>query len=220
MTDAPASFRLEGRVVRVEPLSARLHARDLWEAIGQPKRHDLWRFIPTGPFPAPEAFAAFIDTKGSAADAKWFAIVSQASGKAVGVLALMREDKVHRVIEVGGIILAPELQRTIGATEAQYLLARHVFETLNYRRYEWKCDNGNAASKRAAERLGFTFEGVFRQHMLVKGKNRDTAWFSMLDSEWPLRKAAFEAWLDPKNFDDTGRQRNSLEASNTPAARA
>ena len=205
---------LQGRLVRIEPLSTQKHTRALWDAIGKPERHDLWRHIPTGPFSTVESFTAFIDAKSMAADARWFAIVSMATGEPQGVTALMREDKTHRVIEVGGIILGSDLQRTVGATEAQYLLARHVFETLKYRRYEWKCDNDNVASKRAAERLGFTFEGVFRQHMLVRGKNRDTAWFAMLDSEWLARKAAFEAWLAPENFDADGRQRQKLATSN------
>lgn len=207
----PTTFEpLQGRLVRLEPLSAKQHARDLWDAIGAPARHDLWRHIPTGPFSTFEAFSGFVDAKGTGADAQWLAIVAQDGGRPKGVLALMREDKTHRVIEVGGIILGPQLQRTAAATEAQYLLARYAFERLGYRRYEWKCDNENAASKRAAERLGFTFEGVFRQHMLVRGKNRDTAWFAMLDSEWPARKAAFEAWLDPANFDADGRQKTAL----------
>jgi RimJ/RimL family protein N-acetyltransferase len=126
----------------------------------------------------------------------------------------MRIEPAHRVIEVGGILFTPRLQRTVGATEAMYLMARHVFEDLGYRRYEWKCNALNAPSRRAALRLGFTFEGVFRQHMIVKGRNRDTAWFSMLDSEWPQRKAAFERWLDPSNFNAEGRQQVSLSALN------
>jgi RimJ/RimL family protein N-acetyltransferase len=122
----------------------------------------------------------------------------------------MRIEPAHRLIEVGNILYLPHLQRTVGATEAMYLLARYVFEDLQYRRYEWKCDALNAPSRRAALRLGFTFEGIFRQHMIVKGKNRDTAWFSMLDTEWPERKRAFEEWLSPTNFDPEGNQRKSL----------
>jgi RimJ/RimL family protein N-acetyltransferase len=122
----------------------------------------------------------------------------------------MRIEPVHRVIEVGSILYSPRLQQTTLATEAMYLMARHVFEDLGYRRYEWKCNALNAPSRRAALRLGFTFEGIFRQHMIVKGRNRDTAWFSMLDSEWPLRKANFERWLDPSNFSTDGRQKVSL----------
>jgi RimJ/RimL family protein N-acetyltransferase len=132
------------------------------------------------------------------------------SGRALGYAALMRIEPKHRVIEVGNIVYARALQRTRGATEAMYLLARYVFEDLGYRRYEWKCDALNEPSRRAALRLGFSFEGVFRQHMTIKGRNRDTAWFSILDSEWPLRKHAFERWLAPSNFDPEGRQKTSL----------
>jgi RimJ/RimL family protein N-acetyltransferase len=124
----------------------------------------------------------------------------------------MRIEPTQRVIEVGSIIYSSALQRTRAATEAMYLLARHVFEDLGYRRYEWKCNALNAPSRRAAERLGFTFEGIFRQHMVIKGRNRDTAWFSMLDAEWPARKSAFERWLLPENFDEHGTQRTPLAA--------
>jgi RimJ/RimL family protein N-acetyltransferase len=138
--------------------------------------------------------------------------VIDAGGRAVGIATLMEIRPAMRVIEVGHIVYSPLLQRTPLATEAQYLLARYVFETLGYRRYEWKCNALNAPSRRAAERFGFTFEGVFRQHLIVKGRNRDTAWFSMLDSEWPARKAAFERWLSPENFDAAGQQKTSLAA--------
>jgi len=123
----------------------------------------------------------------------------------------MRIEPAHRVIEVGSIMYTPALQRTAGATEAMYLLARHIFEDLGYRRYEWKCDAFNAPSRRAALRFGYQFEGIFRQHMIVKKRNRDTAWFSMLDTEWPARKAEFESWLAPENFDSAGKQRMSLD---------
>jgi RimJ/RimL family protein N-acetyltransferase len=140
----------------------------------------------------------------------FLAIVPKSGGKAQGYASYMRMDPANGVIEVGNILMSPTLQRTSAATEAMYLMARHVFEDLGYRRYEWKCNANNAPSRRAALRYGFTFEGIFRQHMIVKGRNRDTAWFSMLDSEWPARKAAFEAWLDPANFDAESRQRRSL----------
>ena len=130
----------------------------------------------------------------------------------MGYQTLMRIEPVHRVIEVGNILYTPAMQRTIGATEAQYLFARHVFDDLGYRRYEWKCNDLNAPSKRAALRYGFAFEGVFRQHMIVKGRNRDTAWFAMLDSDWPACRAAFERWLDPANFDAQGQQKTALGA--------
>ena len=133
-----------------------------------------------------------------------------ATGTAAGYASYMRMEPAHGVVEVGNILLTPSLQRTTAATEAMYLMAAHVFDDLGYRRYEWKCNAKNEPSRRAALRLGFTFEGIFRQHMVVKGQNRDTAWFSMLDHEWPARKRAFEAWLDPANFDGEGRQRQRL----------
>ena len=146
----------------------------------------------------------------------FFAIVDKPSGRAVGYASLMRIDVTNRVIEVGNILYTPALQRTAGATEAMYLLARYVFEELGYRRYEWKCNALNEPSRKAALRLGFTFEGIFRQHFIVKGRNRDTAWFSMLDSEWPAIKADFEHWLDPANFDAAGRQKTPLRLASQP----
>ena len=150
-------------------------------------------------------------------DPRSYAIVDNA-GHALGIMALMAIREKDRVVEVGHVLYAPALQRTPLATEAQYLLARYVFETLGYRRYEWKCDALNAASRRAALRYGFTFEGIFRQHMIAKGHNRDTAWLAMLDSEWPARKASFERWLAPENFDADGKQIASLSAMNGGAA--
>ena len=139
-----------------------------------------------------------------------FAIVPAQAGKAAGWASLMRIEPRHGVIEVGNVVFSPALQRSRAATEAMYLMASHVFDHLGYRRYEWKCNAENAASRRAALRLGFTFEGIFRQHMVVRGRSRDTAWYSLLDGEWPARKRAFEAWLDPSNFDGEGRQLVSL----------
>jgi RimJ/RimL family protein N-acetyltransferase len=139
----------------------------------------------------------------------FFAVVDNRSGRVVGRQTLMRIDPAHGVIEIGNIYWGPELSRQPGATEALYLFARTVFD-LGYRRFEWKCNNRNEPSKRAAERFGFTFEGVFRQHMIQKGENRDTAWFSMLDCEWPALRTAYEAWLDPSNFDGDGQQKLGL----------
>jgi RimJ/RimL family protein N-acetyltransferase len=150
-----------------------------------------------------------VPERAALADPYAYAVID-AEGRAVGIATLMEIRPTMRVIEVGHIVYTPALQRTPLATEAQYLLARYIFEELGYRRYEWKCNALNAPSRRAAERFGFTFEGVFRQHLIVKGRNRDTAWFSMLDSEWPTRKAAFERWLAPGNFDAAGRQNMSL----------
>jgi len=205
----PQRVTLEGSAVRLAPLRAR-HAVDLYEATHGAGREALWRYLPTEPFADQAAFDASIATKEASEDPLWFAVLDHASGGALGMLSLMRIDAPNRVIEVGGVLFGPAMQRSRASTEAQYLLARYVFETLRYRRYEWKCDNRNEPSQRAALRLGFTFEGVFRQHMIVKGENRDTAWFSMLDGEWPSRKAAFEAWLSDGNFDAQGRQRRML----------
>jgi RimJ/RimL family protein N-acetyltransferase len=209
----PERVTLEGRWITLVPLDAAAHAEALYEGSnGDAARQAVWTYLFNGPFATPADFAADIDAKAKAADPHYFAIVDNASGRAVGYESLMRIDPPNRVIEVGGIMYAPSMQRTPGGTEAQYLLARYVFDELGYRRYEWKCNALNAPSRRAAERFGFTFEGIFRQHMIVKGRNRDTAWFAMLDGEWPARKAAYERWLAPDNFDSGGRQKVALSA--------
>ncbi|MGA8042628.1 MAG: GNAT family protein [Terracidiphilus sp.] len=205
----PRPVALYGRTVMVEPLDAELHAADLWERV---QGHNaVWQWLFDGPFDTVSAFTADIQAKQAAADRIFYALISAEIGAAAGYASFLRIEPAHGVIEVGNILLSPALQRTTAATEAMYLMARHVFEDLGYRRYEWKCNALNAPSRRAALRLGFTFEGIFRQHMVVKGHNRDTAWFSMLDHEWPARKAAFEAWLDPGNFDADGRQYRKLD---------
>ncbi len=192
----------------LEPLNAELHTADLWNAV---HGHDeVWTYLADGPYQSEADLRRALEEKQAGSSAVFFAIVPLATGRVAGYASYMRMDPPNGVIEVGNILLAPSLQRTISATEAMYLMARHIFEDLGYRRYEWKCNANNAPSRRAALRLGFTFEGIFRQHMIVKGQNRDTAWFSMLDTEWPTRKAAFEAWLDPGNFDTHGRQIKSL----------
>lgn len=192
----------------LEPLKAASHTADLWGAV---QGHDeVWMYLADGPYAGEADFERALAEKEAGASALFFAILPETSGRAEGYASYMRMDPANGVIEVGNILLAPSLQRTIAATEAMYVMARHVFEDLGYRRYEWKCNANNAPSRRAALRYGFTFEGIFRQHMVIKGKNRDTAWFSMLDTEWPARKAAFEAWLDPVNFDAEGHQRKSL----------
>ena len=174
----------------------------------------LWQYLFEGPFADRAAFDLHLQRIAASEDPLFFAILDNASGSAVGYASYMRIEPVHRVIEVGSILYTPRLQQTTLATEAMYLMARHVFEDLGYRRYEWKCNALNAPSRRAALRFGFTFEGIFRQHMIVKGRNRDTAWFSMLDSEWPARKANFERWLDPSNFGPDGRQKVALSTLN------
>lgn len=203
----PGVVRLEGRFGRIEKLDAR-HAPELWAGV---RGHDaLWSYMPYGPFADEAAFTSWVTERAKLEDPFAYAIVEGESGRAVGVFTLMEIRPMMRVIEVGHVLYTPALQRTPLATEAQYALARYAFETLGYRRYEWKCNALNAASRAAAERYGFTYEGLFRQHMIVKGRNRDTAWYSMVDTEWPKLRAAFERWLDAANFDSEGRQRASL----------
>jgi len=208
----PQRITLEGRYVALEPLDPAAHAAALFEGTHGQEKDGLWLYLFEGPFPDRASFDAHLRLKAAADDPLFFAIVEHGSRRAVGYASFMRIEPRHRVIEVGSILFTPKLQRTAGGTEAMYLMARHAFEDLGYRRYEWKCDARNEPSRRAARRLGFTFEGIFRQHMIVKGSNRDTAWFSMLDVEWPACRAAFERWLDPSNFDAAGRQKASLEA--------
>jgi RimJ/RimL family protein N-acetyltransferase len=192
----------------LQPLDAEMHAADLWSAVNG---HDeLWAWLADGPYSSEAALRRAVDEKQAGSSAVFLAILPKVSGRAEGYASFMRMDAANGVIEVGNILLTPSLQRTTAATETMYLMARHVFEDLGYRRYEWKSNAENWPSRRAALRLGFTFEGIFRQHMVVKDRSRDTAWFSMLDREWPARKRTFEAWLDAENFDGDGRQRKSL----------
>lgn len=208
-TPAPPPERvvLEGRYVRLEP-ATRAHAEDLYAAAHPADAANRFRYLPD----PPETFGPFADWLASQtmADPILYAVADKTSGRALGWQQLMRIEPQHGVIEIGNVYWGPGLSRTRGATEALYLFGRHVFDALGYRRFEWKCNNLNTPSKRAAERFGFRFEGIFRQHMIQKGENRDTAWFSMLDGEWPDRKAAFEAWLLPENFDAEGRQKRPL----------
>ena len=206
----PDRVVLEGREVCLEPLNPLRHGDPLFEATAGREQDSLWTYMFDGPFEDRGAFDAAMARMATSEDPFYFAIVDRRSGGATGRAALMRIEPAHRVIEVGSIVYSPRLQRTRGATEAMYLLAQYVFEGLGYRRYEWKCHALNGPSRSAALRLGFTFEGIFRQHMIVKGRNRHTAWYSMIDSEWPARKARLERWLAPENFDADGRQRTSL----------
>jgi RimJ/RimL family protein N-acetyltransferase len=192
------------------PLNAAAHGDALWQSVGGADKSDLWRYMPDGPFASRNDLDAVLEAKSASEDPFFFAIIDHRTSLAAGHASLMRIDPKHRVIEVGGIMYSPALQRTREATEAMYLMARYAFDELGYRRYEWKCNSFNEPSRKAALRLGFQFEGIFRQHMIIKGRNRDTAWFSMLDTEWPARKQAFERWLDPANFDESGKQRSAL----------
>lgn len=207
----PSDVTLAGRFGRVERL-AQTHAASLWEAV---KGHDeIWAYMSTGPHANAGAFSEWVATRVASNDPYFYAVVD-GNGRVCGMSALMEIRPAMRVIEVGHILYAPTLQRTPLATEAQYLLARYAIETLGYRRYEWKCNALNAPSRRAALRFGFSFEGILRQHMIVKGRSRDTAYYSMLDSEWPARKKAFERWLAPQNFDAAGQQKQRLEELRT-----
>jgi len=165
-----------------------------------------------GPFATRLDLQRSLEQKQASTSAVFLAIIPARTGLVAGYASFMRAELAHGVIEVGNILMTPALQRTTEATEAMFLMASHVFDHLGYRRYEWKCNAKNAPSRHAALRYGFGFEGIFRQHMVIKGRSRDTAWFAMLDHEWPTRKRAFEAWLDPDNFDEAGRQKQPLKA--------
>ena len=207
----PGPVTLAGRYGRIEKLAAD-HAATMWDAV---KGHDaIWTYMSQyGPFAAASEFATWLARRAALQDPYAYAIVDP-SNRALGIATLMDIQPDMRVIEVGHIVYSPALQRTPLGTEAQYLIARYAFETLGYRRYEWKCNSYNAASRRAALRYGFIFEGVLRQHKIAKGRNRDTAYYSMLDSEWPQRKRNFERWLSPDNFTADSRQKVSLSALN------
>lgn len=208
----PERVVLEGRYARLEPLGPG-HAEQLYEASKGPENRSRFDFLFEQP-PASLAEAqAWVLGASESADPLYSAVVDCASGRCEGRQALLHITPAHGVIEAGGIYWGPAIARTRVATEALYLHLRYAFDTLRYRRFEWKCNDLNEPSRRAALRFGFTFEGVFRQHMVVKGKNRDTAWFSIIDSEWPAIRDAFEAWLAPSNFDSSGRQRQALRAS-------
>lgn len=204
----PAREPLDGETVRLQPLDPARHGDELFAATSG--ADSTWDYLAYGPFRSRDAFMHWLEERAPLDDPLTFAIIDLQSRAARGLTSLMRIDAPNGVIEVGHIWLSPALQRTRQATDALYVQARYVFEELGYRRFEWKCDALNEPSRRAALRFGFVYEGIFRQHMVIKDRNRDTAWFSMLDSEWPSRRAAFEAWLSPSNFNADGSQRQSL----------
>jgi RimJ/RimL family protein N-acetyltransferase len=201
-----------GRFVRLERLDAASHGAGLGEVLSGPATIHLYDYLFELPPEHPTDVAARVAKVAGQTDPFFYAVVDTKTGAPIGPLALMRIVPEHGVIEVGSFLYAPVLQRTPAATEVQFLLMRHVFEDLGYRRYEWKCNNRNLPSKRAAVRYGFSYEGVFRQHMVVKGENRDTAWFAMTDEDWTHLKPAYETWLAPANFDAAGRQKMALGA--------
>lgn len=205
----PEKKTFEGSFVRLEPLNGERHARELFESAQEPGADDRFRYL----FDAPPAdysdLQRWIAKVEASDDPLFFAVIDKRTGRAEGRQALMRIDSTHGVIEIGNILWGPAIARTQVTTEALFLMAEYVFE-MGYRRFEWKCNDGNLPSKRAAERFGFSFEGIFRQHLVVKGRNRDTAWFSMIDSEWPRLREGYLRWLNRENFDGSGEQRTKL----------
>lgn len=207
----PGEATLDGRWCRLERLDPARHGDDLFEAATAPGAEERFRYL-FEPAPADRAeFDQWIAKASGGEDPTFYAVVDKARGRAEGRQALMRITPEHGVIEIGSILWGPAIARTRVATEALYLFARHSFDTLGYRRFEWKCDAANAPSRRAAERFGFIFEGIFRNHMVVKGQNRDTAWFAIVEGDWPALRAGMERWLDPSNFDGDGWQRQPLK---------
>ena len=211
----PAAFpktpRMSGRFCDLELIDAARHAGQLFAAFAEDADGRMWTYMANGPFEAEAEVRAWLKTAETLDDQVYYAVIDKATGRAVGIVTYLRIQPQHGVVEVGAISYAPCLQKTPAATEAMYLMMQHVFEVWGYRRYEWKCDDLNASSKRAAERLGFSYDGLFRQAIIYKGRNRDTAWYSILDKDWPPIKAALEAWLDPANFDAGGMQKRRLQ---------
>jgi RimJ/RimL family protein N-acetyltransferase len=205
----PSRNNMEGRYCRVVPLAAELHAVELYDSNQADREGRMWTYLPYGPFANLEEYRAWVTKMSQSDDPLFYAVLDGKTGRAAGVASYLRIDPPNGVIEVGHIAYSPSLQRTPAATEAMFLMMQHVF-TLGYRRYEWKCDALNEPSRRAAERLGFTFEGTFRQAVIYKGRSRDTAWYSILDRDWPALHSAFLQWLDPVNFSFDGRQKTSL----------
>jgi RimJ/RimL family protein N-acetyltransferase len=208
----PSRTPMTGRFCRIEPLDAEKHTAELYSANSEDRDGRMWTYLPWGPYAGFDDYRAAIEAGLRREDFITQAVIDGASGKAVGVASYLNINPTAGSIEVGGIAYSPALQRKPAGTEAMYLMMRRAFDELGYRRYEWKCNALNAPSRAAAERYGFRFEGIFRQADVIKGRNRDTAWYSIVDSEWPGIKAAFERWLDPGNFDGDGRQRMSLSA--------
>lgn len=207
---APERIVLDGRYCRLEPLDAARHGDDLWRAVTPPDAARRFQYLPVA---APRSRAEhdeWMETRSRSPDPFYFAVIDKRTGRAEGRQSLLRIDPPNQSIEIGDIYWGPAISRSAVSTEANYLFASYAFDRLGYRRYEWKCNALNAPSRRAAERFGFTYEGLFRRAVIVRGRTRDTTWFAMIEEEWPALKAAYEHWLDPANFDTEGRQRTSL----------
>ncbi len=211
----PASATMEGRYCRLEPLSPGIHAASLFAANALNTDGSMWTYLPYGPFDTLDGYRGWMNDRCRGSDPLFFAIVDRATSLAAGVASYMRIDPGNGSIEVGHVAFSPLLHRTPAATEAMYLMMRRAFE-LGFRRYEWKCHALNAPSRAAAQRLGLSYEGVFRQATVVKGRNRDTAWYAAIDKEWTALEGAFQAWLAPVNFDEHGKQRVRLSALTGP----
>jgi RimJ/RimL family protein N-acetyltransferase len=206
----PGATPLEGRYCRIERVDVERHAEDLYEAYSTATDGRNWTYLAVGPFGSLDEYRAYLTKLAASADPLHHAVIDLATGKAVGTLALMRIDAANGVIEVGHVTYSPRLQRTRVSTEVMALLQKYVFEDLGYRRFEWKCDSLNGPSRAAALRYGFTFEGIFRQAIVYHGRNRDTAWYSIIDGEYPALRKAFAQWLDERNFDAEGNQNQPL----------
>ena len=206
----PPLTPMTGRTCSLEPLDVDRHAADLYAAYSEAPDGRDWTYMFVGPFATLSDYAGYLRAEAAKRDPQHHAIIDAATGKPFGTAALMRIDQTHGVIEVGHITYSPRLKRSRAGTEAMFLLMTRVFDELKYRRYEWKCDSLNAPSRRAAMRYGFAYEGIFRQAIIYKGRNRDTAWYAMTDRDWPLVRAAFERWLAAENFDANGGQRRTL----------
>jgi RimJ/RimL family protein N-acetyltransferase len=210
--NVPDMRPLHGRWMRLDHVSAVKHAADLYASFdGKDPEGRIWTYLGYGPFASLEEFTEWVKAREAARDPWFYAFVRRDTGKAVGMGSFMRNDAANGVIEIGHIWMSPGLQQTREATETIYLMMRHCFDDLGVRRLEWKCDSLNAPSRKAADRFGFTYEGIFRKHYIIKGRNRDTAWYAMLDTEWPKARAAFEAWLKEDNFDANGQQKAKLQ---------
>lgn len=211
----PAHEPMKGNCCRVEPLDIEMHAADLFAANALDEKGLNWTYLPYGPFATLQAYRAWLESDCRGDDPQFYAIVDAGSARAVGVASYLNINPRYGSIEVGHINYSPALQGTRAASEAMYLMMQHAFE-LGYRRYEWKCNALNRRSRDAAQRLGLSYEGVFRQHMVTKSRNRDSAWYAAVDREWPVLRAAFEQWLAPGNFDADGRQRAALSDLTAP----
>ncbi len=213
----PPRTAIAGRFCTVEPLDPERHAAQLFAAYAEDREGRMWTYLPRGPYASPDEYRSFAETACQNDDPLVHTILDNTSGEAVGTASYMRIEPSVGVIEIGSITYSPRLQRRPAATEAMYLMMRRVFDELGYRRYEWKCDSLNQPSRAAAARLGFRYEGLFRQASITRGGNRDTTWFSVIDSEWPALRTAFERWLDPANFATDGTQRHSLASLRSSA---